>query len=185
MPIIAKDSRKEFQAPPEGLYQAVCVDVVDLGEEQTPWGSKQKIRIHWMLGTVDEATGETRVMMNDEGYPFQVAAKYTNSMNEKANLRKAIETWRGRAFTPEEQKKLIDEGFDVEKLIGANCQLQIVHNVADDGRTFANVQAIVMLDKRLPKLAVPSSYVRHQDRKKNGNGGGGGVDGGVDDDIPF
>lgn len=184
MAILSKDNQKEFQAPPEGLYQAVCVDVTDLGIRPTRFGDKQQIDIRWMLGEVDEATGQMHIKLNDNGYPFTIMGRYTNSMNEKANLRKHIEAWRGKPFTGDEASKLQVEGFDLEKLIGANCQLQIVHNITDGGRVYANVQAIVSLDKRLPKLGVPNDYVRIQDRKKeNGNGHAAPAD--PDADIPF
>jgi hypothetical protein len=183
MPILSRDNQKEFQVPPEGLYQAVCVDVTDLGLRDTRYGKKQQVDIRWMLGQVDEATGQMHVKLNDDGYPFTIMGRYTNSMNEKANLRKHIEAWRGKPFTSEEQKGLEENGFDLEKLIGANCQLQIVHNIADGGRVYANVQAIVSLDKRLPKLGVPSDYVRFQDRKKENGNGPAPAD--PDADIPF
>ena len=44
-------------------------------------------------------------------------------MSEKANLRKDLEGWRGKSFTESEL-----EGFDLEKLIGSNCMLNIVYN---------------------------------------------------------
>jgi len=183
MPILSKNNRKEFQAPPEGLYQAVCVDVTDLGLRPTRFGDKQQIDIRWMLGEVDDSTGQMHIKLNDTGYPFTIMGRYTNSMNEKSNLRKHIEAWRGRPFSSEEEKGLEENGFDLEKLIGANCQLQIVHNLADGGRVFANVQAIVSLDKRLPKLAVPKDYIRIQDRKTTNGDHPAAVE--QDADIPF
>jgi len=39
MAIIAKDNRKEFTPAPEGLHQAVCVDVVDLARQTEAAGS--------------------------------------------------------------------------------------------------------------------------------------------------
>jgi len=90
---------------------------------------------------------------------FTVVSQYTVSLHEKARLRKDLETWRGRKFTKDE----LDQ-FDLEKLLGANCQLQIVHQVADDGRTFGNVQAIVPLGKGMQPLRV-EGYVRKKDRE--------------------
>ena len=45
MGLIAKDNRKEFAQCPEGLTQAVCVDVVDQGLKETPNGLKHKVRV--------------------------------------------------------------------------------------------------------------------------------------------
>jgi len=33
-------TRKEFRTPDEGLYRAVCLDVVELGQLETAWGRK-------------------------------------------------------------------------------------------------------------------------------------------------
>ena len=48
MSIIAKKELSTFTPAPEGLHQAVCCDVVDLGLKNTPWGDKHKIRIVWV-----------------------------------------------------------------------------------------------------------------------------------------
>ena len=50
----------------------------------------------------------------------------------------------------------------VEKLLGANCQLNIQH-VTKDGKLYANVVSIVPLGKNMPKM-VAKDYVRVQDR---------------------
>jgi hypothetical protein len=87
--------------------------------------------------------------------------RYTLSLHEKANLRRELETWRGKKFTAEE-----GEGFDLEKLLGANCQLQVIHNEKDDGTVYANVQAIVPAGRGLEKLSIPPDYVRAINRDK-------------------
>lgn len=167
MTMIVRDNKKQFTPAPEGLFQGVCVDVVDLGELPTQWGPKPKVRIVWQIEEVDPET-DTR---------FQVMKQYTCSLNEKATLRKDLECWRGRKFTAEELG-----GFDLEKLIGANCQLQIIHALADDGRIFANIQAIIA-SGRGPKITA-QDYTRHKDRAK-AQGTGGDSDSRGDEDIPF
>lgn len=174
MAIIARAPESKFTPAPEGLHQAVCVDVHDLGLQKTPWGEKHKVIIVWQIDEIDPE--------NDK--PFQVRQQYTLSLSDKANLRRDLECWRGRKFTDDEL-----QGFDLEKLLGANCQLQIVHNLGDEGRTYANVQAIVPYNAKLgPKLS-PREYVRMKDRAKqqgNGNGHPSGDPSGItDDDIPF
>lgn len=111
---------------PAGLHQAVCVDVIDVGQKQTPWGEKPKIVVRWQLPAKDP-----------DGNRHLVQKWYTKSLHEKAALRGDLEAWRQREFTAQELK-----AFDVEKLIGANCQVLIVHKKGTDGKTWANVQAI-------------------------------------------
>lgn len=148
--MLLKDVKKPFTPAPEGLHQAVCVDFVDLGEMETPWGKKPKCRVWWQIDEVIPGTGERFTVMNT----------YTASLNEKATLRHHLEAWRGRKFTPEEL-----QGFDTENLIGANCQLQIIHNPSkkDPAIKFANIQAIVPIGRNTVKM-VPENYVRVKDR---------------------
>ena len=49
MPIIAKRPESNLAPCPEGLHQAVCVDVVDLGIQQTPWCDKHQVRLVWQF----------------------------------------------------------------------------------------------------------------------------------------
>ena len=117
--IIPKSIQKEFVVHPQYTGPAVCVDVIDLGELPTAWGPKPKIELRWQL---DEINPETQK-------PFQVRARFTNSLHEKAILRQTLETWRARKFTAEELK-----GWDLEKLIGVCAQVQIIHAPGDEGR---------------------------------------------------
>jgi len=167
MAIIAREPESKFTPAPEGLHQAVCVDVHDLGIQTTPWGDKHKVLVIWQIDAAEES-----------GKRFQVRKHYTLSLSEKANLRRDLECWRGRKFNPEEL-----QGFDVEKLLGVNCQIQVVHNLTDEGKTYANVQAIVPFSSKMgPKLS-PHDYTRLRDRaRQQGNGAGPDI---TDDDIPF
>lgn len=155
MAILARKPESSFDPCPEGLHQAVCVDVVDLGLQDTPWGSKHKVEIRWQTEMVNDRTGKR----------FELRKRYTNSLHEKAGLRKDLECWRGRKFTEDELN-----GFDLEKLLTHNCQLQVIHNLSDEGKTYDNVQAIVPHNSKLPRISA-QDYIRQQDRAKaHGNG---------------
>lgn len=165
MAFVVKEPASQFEPAPEGLQQAVCVDIVDLGMVKTEFGDKHMVRIIWQVPSLSK-TGERH----------QVASRYTVSLHKKAKLRQHLEMWRGKAFTPDELK-----GFDLEKLLGANCQMQIVHNVADEGKVYANVQAIVPCLPGTSKL-LPFNFVRTKDRPTEGPAVAGTTD---DDEIPF
>jgi hypothetical protein len=150
--IIAKSSGdgKTFDPAPIGVHQAVCVDVVDLGVLETNWQGQvkkqHKINVAWQIN-------EDR----DDGKPFLVFKRYTLSLHEKAGLRKDLESWRGRAFTTEECA-----GFDVERLLGVNCLLNITHRVVE-GKTYANVNSVMPTMKGMPTLSA-RDYIRKVDR---------------------
>jgi hypothetical protein len=159
MPTVVKEPEgKVWPLAPEGVHRAVCVDVHPVFTEDRPiqygGGIVDRTRLVWQLEDVDE-----------NGVPYEVAQKVTASLHEKAKLRKLLESWRGRAFTPDELK-----GFDLDTVIGASCQLQLLHNVTKkDGKskTYANIQAIMPLPKGSPKVVPAPGYVRKQDRAAN------------------
>ena len=165
MSIIAKAPESTYTPCPEGLHHAVCVDVVDLGIVKSTFGDKHKVRLVWQIE--EENTDTSR--------RFEARKQFNLSLHEKATLRKDLESWRGRKFTNDELK-----GFDLEKLIGVNCQIQIVQDLSDDGSIWANIQAVVPAPKNVPKL-VPLDYTRQKDRATAGtNGKPGG-----EDEVPF
>lgn len=150
MPIYARKKEVEFSPAPEGLWPAVCVDVVDLGIVNTPYGPQEKIQIRWQLEEKDPKTNKR----------YLIVQKYTPSLHEKSKLRPMLEAWRGKKFSKEEEKQ-----FDIEKLLGANCQLQIIHNIKEEGQVYANVQAVVPPARNTAKIR-PDDYVRVVERAR-------------------
>lgn len=140
MGLIASDNGKAFTPAPAGTHLAICCQVIDLGHQKSKFNDKvqHKILLCWELP--DEK--------NESGEPFLVWNRYTLSLNEKANLTKDLEAWRGRKFTADELK-----GFDMKNILGKPCLLNIVHDV-DDGKTWANIGAIMALPKgtKVPDL---------------------------------
>ena len=166
MSIIASKPETQYTPCPEGLHQAVCCDVIDLGSVAGTWGDKHKVRLVWQIDEMNQETSR----------PFDVRKQYSLSLHDRATLRKDLESWRGRKFTADELK-----GFDLEKLLGVNCQVQVVQDISEEGTTWANVQAIVPAPRSAVKL-VPREYVRMQDRHDIAIGTSGGD---ADDPIPF
>lgn len=137
MPLIASAKiGGDFKPCPAGLHHAICAFVEDLGLEFSDAFQKEvhKIVICWEVNTP----------MSD-GRPYMISQRYTLSLSEKANLRKVLECWRGKAFTDQEL-----EGFDVEKVKGKQCMLQIMHNTKG-GKTYANIAAV------LPAILPPAA----------------------------
>lgn len=176
MPIIATaGDTREFTPAPAGLHQAVCVDVVDMGILEVTYAGvtkkQHKIRLVWQI---DEPM--------EDGKRFIVQKRYTLSLHEKSTLRKELESWRGKAFTREEEM-----GFDLERLIDVNCFLNIVHS-QKEGKTYANVASVVPLKKGMP-LIHSEGYIRVQDRdaaqQQSANEHDGISRELTDDDIPF
>jgi hypothetical protein len=124
---------------PVGMHQAVCAMVCDIGTHKGEYQGKQTMRhqavVIWELE-------EKKTIGQFAGERFQASKFYTLSLDEKSNLRKDLQSWRGQAFTPEELK-----GFDIERLVGVNCFLNVIH---EDGK--AKITAITPLAKGMPKI---------------------------------
>lgn len=141
MPLLASEPRSLYQPAPAGLQQAVCCDVIDLGENVNQFNGKmqRKCRIVWQSEHLNDALG----------LRYEISQMYTLSLHEKSGLRKHLQAWRGKAFSAEELA-----GFDLEKLIGANCQVQIEHKLGANGKTYANVTAIVPMGRTMTPMSV-------------------------------
>ena len=153
MSLIAKDNSEEKFAklplPESGTTQAVCCAVWDLGLQKTSYMGEEKIQhkviIAWeIVQKIDAPDSEYN------GKPYMLNKKYTLSLGEKANLRKDLESWRGKPFTSEELK----HGVDLEKLYGVNCYIGIKHepDKNDSSKVYANVTAILPTPKGTPPI---------------------------------
>ena len=101
---------------------------------QTP---RSLVRITW------ELPKERKVFKEENGeQPYSISKEYTISMNEKANLRKDLESWRGKAFTEKEA-----ESFDITKLLGVAGLLNVIHKQGKNGNTYAVVSGISPVPK--------------------------------------
>lgn len=174
MAIYARKRQSNFTPAPEGLHAAVCCDVWEPWTEERAqeWGGGlvDKTRIVWLIEEINPKTGK----------PFEASQIYTLSLHEKSKMCAHLEAWRGRKFTAEEKK-----GFDLEKLIGAPCQVQVVHKITEDA-TYANVQTIVPLGKGQTRIVVPKDYQRHKDRTPNNAPSDQSAEFvASDDDVPF
>ena len=153
--LIAKENSERIPPMPEGMYEAVCTMLIDMGIQSNPrFGtSSRKLRIVW------ELPGYT-VKIGDQEYPRQLSKEFTNSLSDKSNLRKALQSWRGKAFTAQELK-----GFDLRKILGVGAVLQVMHKTGENGE-YANIETIIpLVGKKAPPvqpvvfdLDDPSTY---------------------------
>lgn len=146
MAIIAtSNGGSNYEPIAAGSYPARCYSMVHLGTiEENILGTVKKlnkVRVTWELPT------ELKVFKEENGEQPQVISKeFTLSMHEKATLRNFLKNWRGKDFTDEEAK-----AFDIEKLIGAPCLLNITHKTKKDNSGFyAEIGSV---------SAMPKGYV--------------------------
>lgn len=139
---ITENAGTNYTPTPEGAHIMVCARIVDLGTQP---GSgmypqpKRKLRIFWELPEA-RMTYTDKDGKEQEG-PVLHSEQYTVSFNEKATLRKHLESWRGQPFTAADFAGP-PNGFHLSKLIGIPALGQIVHQ-HKDGNTYANLNSIM------------------------------------------
>ena len=142
MSIKARNEGVKITPAPSGTFVARCFSMIQIGTiEETIRGVKKnlnKVRISWELPT------EKTIFKEEKGeQPFTVSKEFTLSMNDRANLRKFLEGWRGLPFTEDEAKE-----FDITKLLGKECLLSIIHVTAkSSGNLYSDISSV----SRLPK----------------------------------
>lgn len=130
----AKNEGSERIIIPAGTHVARCYGVIDLGTQYSEkfGNSSRKVQLQFEL---------PNELMGD-GRPLAISKKYTLSLNDKANLRKDLESWLGRGITAEEEKN----GFALGGMLGAPCLLSIIH-AESGGKTYANIAAVMSVPK--------------------------------------
>lgn len=142
MAFTVSKSESSFTPPPQGMHVARCYRLIDLGTQPKTFqgqhkGEGRKIMVGW------ELLGDERMT---DGRPFMINKSYFLSLHEKSSLRKDLESWRGRPFSGAEEA-----GFDVAKLIGAYCLLNIIQEQGQDGNEYTRISAITPMLKGMAK----------------------------------
>lgn len=146
---------------PAGNYIARCYKMIQIGTVTEMVMGKpkvlHKIRIGWELPT------ETRVFNEEKGpQPLVIDNEYTLSMHEKSTLRSVLKSWRGKDFTEDEAKC-----FDVTKLLGVPCFLNIIHRPGktDPTKMYQQIAGITPMPKgvQCPAQINPTFVLSYDD----------------------
>lgn len=121
MSIYASNESKPRELVPSGNHVARCYLQIELGNVEEEFkGVKKivpKVIIGWELPFVKKDYGDGKGPTS-----LTFTKEYTLFMNAKATLRKDLESWRGKAYTEEQAKKV-----DITRLLGQPCFLNIIH----------------------------------------------------------
>lgn len=159
MGLTVSDSGGAYKLVPAGVHVARCFRVVDLGTQETNYNGEAKLTpqmsIYWELHGEDN---DGAPLTADNGEPLTIFSTYTKSLGAKAKLRALLESWRGKPFDDGELK-----GFDVSKLLGAYCMVNVVHSAGSNGKTYANVSSVTPLPGALrnskPAGVLPTQII--------------------------
>ena len=130
----------DYEPVDAGNHHGVCYRYYDLGTQHSEMFNKDihKVLIIWELP-------EERIEYEGENKPRVISKEYSLSLHKKSNLRKDLESWRGVSFTDQEL-----EGFSLDKILGVNGMINIIHNSKDD-RVYANIASLSPLMKSMTK----------------------------------
>ena len=120
------------------MHAARCYSMIELGLQPA---SSDKFKDAYKL----ILKFEVAELMPETNEPFVMLQWFTNTMAPKGNLRKALASWRGRDFNAAEL-----EEFIIDKVVGAPCMLNIIHN--DEGQ--ARISAITPMPKGMPPVEL-------------------------------
>jgi hypothetical protein len=141
--IYAEKPSSDFQPVEPGTYVARCFSMIEIGTIEVNYGDGEKkvhkVHISWELPT------EKAVFNEEKGeQPYIVSREFNLSMHSKADLRKTLESWRGKAYTEEEANKI-----DITNVLGKECMLTIVHEPSktDSSKVYSKVASVSKLMK--------------------------------------
>jgi len=155
--IVADNGGSDFKRTPAGVHIGRCFRIVDLGTQEETYEGETKLLpkmcVYWELHGEDD---DGAPLVQDNGEPMTIWQEFTKSLGKKAKLRSMLESWRGKAFTDEELK-----GFDVSKLIGAYCMVNVTHKQSAAGKTYAAISSLTPLPAAL-RSAKPGPVLPNQ-----------------------
>lgn len=131
----SENKTTNYEIMEAGTYPMRCIQVVELGTHQVEYQGEMKDRKELMI------VWETNELMED-GRPFTVNWRGTNSLNEKSKLYSMLTAWRGRKFTPEELK-----GFELKNILDKCCLGNITKETSKSGKDFNKVTGVMPLPK--------------------------------------
>lgn len=159
MAIPATSNSAPRELIPAGNYIARCYQMIHIGTVPEEYMGQKKMtpkaRIGWELPT------ELKVFKQENGeQPCVISEEFSLYLNEKANLRKMLAAWRGRDFTEDEAKN-----FDITKLLGVPCMLNIIHKPSKDGtKMYEKIAGVTPLAKGVncPPQINPTLIFEHE-----------------------
>ena len=114
-------SKKVFELPSEGLHLAQITRIDDVGQVETQYGVKEKIRIIFTM--LDEKA--------KDGTALDAMISANKALGEKSTLGKLLA----------ELKIPAGDTFDTDELVGVKTQVIISHKAGKD-RDYANVTIV-------------------------------------------
>lgn len=146
-----KDRAKPKLPPVEpGVYIAVCVHSIDLGEQLCEYKDKSS-SYNNQVQLVFELIGET-IEIDGKQEPRTLSRTLNFTQSKNGGLRKFVQSWLGKTFSDESFAE-----FDTNDLVGLPAQLSVILNETGE---YANIDTIMQLPKGMQAPAATLPLIR-------------------------
>lgn len=144
-------ARPKLSPVEPGVYIAVCVYSIDMGEQLCEYKDKTKSYNNQVrLGF--ELIGET-VQIDGKQEPRVLSRTFNFTRSKNGGLRKFVQSWLGKTFTDDEFSEL-----DTNDLVGIPAQMSVV--LSESGE-YANIDTIMQLPRGMTAPAPVSTLIRY------------------------
>lgn len=149
-------NQKPFEQPNAGMFLGTIIDVIDLPNVQTAFGPKNKVRLVWVLGQVNNQPA-----LDSEGKPYRIIDQFNASISPKAKLYERIQQVLNAPpplITTSEQLS--------ELLINRSGQLYLVNtpNPTNPQKPYINIAGVMPLAPGQVAPQAPAGFVRAKDK---------------------
>ena len=134
-------NNKPFENAPEGVHPAICIAILDLGTQTSKYGAQRQVRI----------MHELPFSLMADGKPHITLRNYNATLGKGSDLRRDLESWRGKAFSEKEA-----EEFDLYNLLGKQCQINYTPGKDGDGMFVTGIMPIPRRPDGKPMIDMPS-----------------------------
>lgn len=143
-----------FKPVPPGMFLARCYKIIDLGTQKTSYKGlekmQKKVTLQFEVHGEDE---EGNAVVTAKGEPMSISKTYTQSLDEKSNLTKDLQSWRGKAFTSEELR-----GFELKNVLGVWGMISVAKSTGNDGKEYTNIMTINPVPSAIRKAGFPEGH---------------------------
>ena len=155
MSLTARDSGGgSFTPVAPGMHLARCYRIVDMGTQKTDFQGQtkhlQKVMLQFEVHGEDD---NGKPLLTAKGEPMSISKNFTLSLAEKATMRKDLQAWRGREFTPEELR-----GFELKNVLGAWAMITASKAVGNNGKEYTNIVSINPVPVAIKKAGMPEGF---------------------------
>jgi len=148
----------DYERCPSGVFLARCYRILDIGTQKSSFQGVDKLLRQVVFSwEVHAQNDEGRPLFTKDNRLFSIQEYYTLSWSEKSNLRKALQSWRGRPFSSEEMQK-----FDLKNVLGAWCMLNIIDKQRDNGGVISKVGSISPVPPMIRQNGLPEKRNKDQ-----------------------